>query len=1611
MRFFPIFRLILITSVLFLYSCINTNPAAPNSTNTQFVPKGLYGRILNVNGQGVFGTKLMALKIGDLASNLAKAQTLPTSPSILDSVYSDSNGYYSFSSLPSGIYNIDGDFSKREYVVFIQNVEYKGGQTVQRIEPATLKKSGRVSGSVKLFSNDHGGVFCYVAGTSLIAISDKIGNYVIYGIPEGTYSVTFMKDGYLSDKIDSVIIVAEKQTNLLQKSLGLDPSYPPNPPTNLVAIYDTLNGKVQLKWNRVHVSDLDGYIIYRNDTSTSNPSRLIKELIKDTVFIDTVFTTLTDPQNYNFVYRIKSQDKSANNSTIYSDPVTISVPSPTLVKTFIAFQSKNTINDSASINDSVTIIANYSNNGRNNNSISWYLNTDSIPFRQKTAKLRSGSDTITIFSNNQNLHNLKLKVTDDGHTDWTDSLKISYIIDAPIVNAGKDDSAAINARYLFNGIATQKFGTIRQYKWDYNGDGIWDDSSSVSGVGSFIYKSQGIYNAIFTVVDDDNNIIADTTVIKVTNLPPFIKIVRPDTTVSIMDNISFYAFATDTDGVVKSYSWDFENDGAYEIVNQNGNTSHAYISSGIYKAILKVADDDNKLSFDTVHVTVLIDPPIVRIGNDTTTSINAALAFKPFISQQFGTISIYKWDFNGDGVFEDSSFITANTSHTFTSAGSYQTILEARDDDGNSGFDTIVVTVLNQPPVITKIKTDTTISINDTVVFFANATDADGTIKNFSWDFDGNGIFDFVGTNANSNHAYTNIGVYNAILKVLDDDNKATLDTVTVNVILDPPIVNLGNDTTISINSTITFQAKVNQQFGNILKYKWDFNGDGVWDDSSTTNANVSHAYTTEAIYRSVSYVSDDDGNVGLDTMIVNVTNLAPSITFIKNDTTISINDTVVFTALASDPDGTIKNYSWDFDGNGSFDYIGLSANSSHAYTTVGFYNAIIQVLDDDNKAMLDTVKINVVLDRPIVNIGPDTTISINSTINFKATTTQQFGNIIIYKWDYNGDGILDDSSATTPNGTYIYTHEAIYNAILYATDDDGNIGIDTIRIAVTNSAPSILSIRSDTLISINDNVSFSASATDIDGTIKSYSWDFDGNGTFDYTGLSSSSNFAYPNSGTFRAILKVTDDDDKPKLDTVNITVIIDAPTVNIGRDTTIAINQSMQLTANATQQFGSIVKYYWDVEADGTWNDSTLTPTYSISFSSGGHHKIVAKVVDDDNNIGYDTIDVWCVTFIGGVLSSNTTFIPSNNPYLLTADLQIGNSRTLTILPGTLIYFKDSTEILIKGGSIIANGNTLDSIKFIPLKTISYNTTFLKFEGTNLNNSQISYSIFQRGNEAIRIGDESEHLQAPVKNSGILIVQNSMLFKTTITTDGYDATSSLKLKTCHIDSSIVYGTYPRSDSIVLEECLLTNTRLNSDSYNRGIILNNCTGTGLTFQVGCCGANFVIRNSQLNTGSISETNSYGFVRIYNSTLNNFSLNLSSTSLDMQRTTISLQTGQQVRTSGGLIKQCRIIGNMVTTSVVNSGAITIDSVIIENSPIAICNYSSSVQITNCNFNNNSTYCIQNLANSNITATNNYWGTSIEAEVKLKIYDSEDNLGVGTVLYAPFRTTAIPNLLP
>ena len=147
----------------------------------------------------------------------------------------------------------------------------------------------------------------------------------------------------------------------------------------------------------------------------------------------------------------------------------------------------------------------------------------------------------------------------------------------------------------------------------------------------------------------------------------------------------------------------------------------------------------------------------------------------------------------------------------------------------------------------------------------------------FRWDWNADGTYDaeFVGV-ATATHQFAAVGTHDVVVQV--EDTAGQTDTETVSATVDPdepPVacVETSQDTgtlstLFSFDGTCTTDAE--DDFA-ALHFRFDWEGDGTFDEEETGDATKTHKYTNTGVFDMVMEVEDTFGNTDRDTIVVTV--------------------------------------------------------------------------------------------------------------------------------------------------------------------------------------------------------------------------------------------------------------------------------------------------------------------------------------------------------------------------------------------------------------------------------------------------------------------------------------------------------------------------------------------------------------------------------------------------------------------------------------------------------------------------------------------------------------------------------------------------------------------
>ncbi|MEJ2627078.1 MAG: PKD domain-containing protein, partial [bacterium] len=222
-------------------------------------------------------------------------------------------------------------------------------------------------------------------------------------------------------------------------------------------------------------------------------------------------------------------------------------------------------------------------------------------------------------------------------------------------------------------------------------------------------------------------------------------------------------------------------------------------------------------------------------------------------------------------------------------------------------------------------------------------------ISEYAWDWNQDGVYDFKTTLPKVNHLFTDNLTGNAVLRVTDNSGKIDYDTTYCNIINVPPTVDAGDDIVCEEGDTLYFSAVVEDPGDDEITYLWDFNnGDYSYIPEPT------YIYTDDSTYQVSVKVSDGDGGIDRDEIIIHVNNSDP-IVEAGGPYQGVIKSNIFLTAQVHDKGASdeIIYKRWDLNNDQVFETEGYEAVAN--FKEAGTYTVWFKAGDDDGGVGLDS--------------------------------------------------------------------------------------------------------------------------------------------------------------------------------------------------------------------------------------------------------------------------------------------------------------------------------------------------------------------------------------------------------------------------------------------------------------------------------------------------------------------------------------------------------------------------------------------------------------------------------------------------------------------------------
>ncbi len=410
-----------------------------------------------------------------------------------------------------------------------------------------------------------------------------------------------------------------------------------------------------------------------------------------------------------------------------------------------------------------------------------------------------------------------------------------------------------------------------------------------------------------------------------------------------------------------------------------------------------------------------------------------------------------------------------------------------------------------------------------------------------------------------------------------------------------------------------------------------------------STDKKFNRFFKNEGSYITVLTVTDIYGKVGTDTIIVKVnrdstpdpvdeTSNKPPIVKAKaialeimDKESIHLSDDGSY-----DSDGSIVKYEWrDMDG------ILLSTTKKlnrvmHYWPQYDFKNngttRYIKTLyvTDDKGAVSSQDFVIIVRKKPTLNQAPtvdagaNQIVTVGTDVTLTAVASDSDGEVVSYEWKEGATVAASTASFTTVDlapGTHIFT--------VTVTDDDGAVNSDTVNVVVEEV------VVENKIPWAHDMTAFFYSGPSQDKTVQLKGTDADGDSlTYEITQMpigNVGTNYAFdPATGvlSFTSIAdlpsnvdivkyRVYDGKDFSRIATAYIRFSF-APTTNLGADRLIIWGEPITLTANASDEDGTIETYVWKLDGNEIAGAESLT----LDGLAVGDHE-VSLFVRDNNGL----------------------------------------------------------------------------------------------------------------------------------------------------------------------------------------------------------------------------------------------------------------------------------------------------------------------------------------------------------------------------------------------------------
>jgi len=789
-------------------------------------------------------------------------------------------------------------------------------------------------------------------------------------------------------------------------------------------------------------------------------------------------------------------------------------------------------------------------------------------------------------------------------------------------------------------------------------------------------------------------------------------------------------FTDESTGMLTSWLWDFDNDGNADSTEQN--PTFTYGTAGAYSVNLTVSNEGGS-DFEMKEGFIVVNEalPEVPVADFTAnvTSGDTPLAVQ-FTDASTGTVSSYAWDFENDGTVDSTE---QNPLHTYVNAGTYSVKLTATNAGGSdeklkTGYITVTEPPVSEPDLVVS-----TLTPNAGEIFASEANTISAKVENsgtaaagpFTVRFDVNDFSTNVTVDSLSAGANTTLSITDPTIRVYGGSVGITATADSENSVIESDETN----NALSLTKTVVYNGYKGKRWtdGDDINTRETFEGkyDLIYSSGDSTYASTKWLSVTDSW-------TSSDLSTPADATIVSVRLYQP---YAYNKMGVDPAFTAVFNGVTISTDATCR----DTKGYGSYNYpYGLYVyNVTDQFSTAGntltltpegtpgttndysLWGAYLVVVYSDQATTEKQIFINDEFDmlysRSSYSVTSDEATAYANFSGVSANDIESAEVIAVLasagdsgksKFFFNDKeytGFWADYLAPSQIGFSVYNVtdklESGANEARLQSYDSGNGGdnmyaMNAILVVEYPETAPVADFSADPTSGI---VPLTVQFTDASsGTVSSYAWDFDNDGTVDSTEQSPS--YTYESAGTYTVNLTVSNSDgsdSEVKTEYIVVSEPLPAPPVALfsATPTSGEAPLTVQFTDEST---GSPASWLWDFGDGSTASEQNVSHTYT----SAGNYTVTLTV---SNAGGSDEeVKAECITVTGPPVSEPDLFVSAltinageifaNEANTISAKVE--NSGTAAAGSFTVSFAVNGVDMNATVDSLSAGANTTLSI-----------------------------------------------------------------------------------------------------------------------------------------------------------------------------------------------------------------------------------------------------------------------------------------------------------------------------